>query len=94
MNWDTMLKVVMSMIFFAPLLMALAFFLLLGVLMLFEGLTAFARRDLTEINAIAKTTAAPRTGPIVAALEEAIGDEAERKAGKAPGSEHSNASKA
>lgn len=44
MNWNVMLKVLASSIFFAPLLLGLAFFLFLGVLLGLEVLLGYAER--------------------------------------------------
>lgn len=73
MNWDTMLGVVMSGIFFAPLLLALGFFLLVGVMTAFEATVAFAGKMAAEDKLPA---AAPEAGPIAARLNEAVEAEA------------------
>lgn len=74
MNWDTMLKVVMSMIFFAPLLIALVAFLVVGVLVAFEGIAALATKN-AGVASPAKAASETAPGPIVAGLDEAISQE-------------------
>ncbi|MBS1153997.1 MAG: hypothetical protein H6Q89_5695 [Myxococcaceae bacterium] len=73
MNWDLMMNVVMSMMFFAPLLLALGFFVFMGVLVAFEGAVAFASK-LGASEQLAYAPAAPM-GPIAAGLQEAVRDE-------------------
>lgn len=84
MNWDTMLGVVMSGIFFAPLLLALGFFLLVGVMTAFEATIAFAGKMAAEDQ----LPAAAEAGPIAARLNEAVEAEA-----NAAGSEEAAAKK-
>ena len=73
MNTKMMLDVGMSALFFAPLLVALSFFLIVGVLVLFEGAVAFAAKTAKETEAVA--TPATGTGPIVAGLMDAVSAE-------------------
>lgn len=76
MDWSYMLKVLMSMIFFAPLLIALVGFAFVGVLVLFEGLVAFATKRAQVAGAVAAPVSQNQPGPIVAGLKEAIAEEA------------------
>ncbi len=77
MDGKTMLSVLMSMIFFAPLLVATAFFLFVGLLVAFEGAVSFAGKHALEV-AGETASPAPAPGPIVAGLDDAIRDEAAR----------------
>ncbi|MBS1148860.1 MAG: hypothetical protein H6Q89_558 [Myxococcaceae bacterium] len=74
MNWDLMMNVVMSMMFFAPLLIALGLFLFMGVLVAFEGAVALGGK--LGANERAARHAQPEPmGPIAEGLEEAVKDE-------------------
>ena len=44
MNWEIMIEVLMSAIFFAPLLIGLTFFVVIGGAMMFEGLASFFKK--------------------------------------------------
>lgn len=79
MNWDLMIEVVMSMVFFAPLLIALGVFLFMGVLVLFEGAVALGGKYQRQGATRAPAAAA---GPMALGLEEAIDEEV--KAAKEP----------
>ncbi len=73
MNWNVMLNVVMSALFFAPLLIALAAFLFIGGLMAIEGLATLVGRRAAELDA---TVAPPVAGPVVEGLKNAIATDA------------------
>lgn len=75
MNWNVMLEVVMSLVFFAPLVILLGAFLFVGVLTAFEGVVALARGEAATVPA-APVAANPEVGPIVAAFKGAIAEEA------------------
>ncbi len=44
MNWDVMLKLVGSILFFAPFLIALGFFLVIGAMVLFEAIVSLGAK--------------------------------------------------
>lgn len=76
MDTKVMMSVLMSMIFFAPLLIALTFFLFVGVLVVFEGAVAFVGRHEQTSKTASEAPASTEVGPIVAGLEAAIQEEA------------------
>ena len=93
MDWNTMTSVLMSAIFFAPLLLALGFFLFVGALVLFEGAVAFAGRYATETKIPEAEVDISEVGPIAAGLEESVREEVEageEKAKKSPATRAAN----
>lgn len=74
MNWNVMLEVVMSLVFFAPLVILLGAFLFVGVLTAFEGVAALVRGEQAPVPAA--PVANPEVGPIVAAFKGSIQEEA------------------
>lgn len=75
MNADTMLSVLLSSLFFAPLLIGLVFFLFIGVLVAFEGVLSLAGAYAAQSARPTPQAAAERTGPIGAELQDAVREE-------------------
>jgi hypothetical protein len=76
MNWNVMLEVVMSAIFFAPLLIIFGAMLFVGALAAFEGVVALARNVALPAGA-ASPVIENEAGPVVAGFKAAIEEEAE-----------------
>ena len=76
MDWKIMVEVCMSILFFAPLLIAFTAFLFIGAAILFEWVAQIARgaESLTEKVAGTSTPAGPIVSGLKASIEETDSD--------------------
>jgi len=77
MENNIVLRILMSMVFFLPFLLAFTGFVLIGALVAYEALASFFAKQAEEVLPLAESH-----GPIATALAESIAEEADLKQDK------------